>query len=364
MKHFNLAVFPADGIGPEVIAASQQVLQKLQQLHGGVRFEAQEFGWGSAHYEKTGAMMPENGLQQLKDGGFDGILMGPVGSQTIPDHVTLWGLLLPIRQGLDQYVNLRPMRLLDGVASPLRNEGQRPINMVCVRENSEGEYAGVGGRVHLNKPQELAIQSIVFTRSVTERVMRFAFDYAQQHGRQLVTNVTKSNSMQYNMVFWDDIFQQVAAEHPAVGTDKQLVDSMTARMVSQPETVDVFVASNLFGDILSDLGAALTGSMGLAPSANLNPERRYPSLFQAIHGSAFELVGKNVANPIASIWSVQMMLEFLGEAELAARLMHAIETVLREQRVRTRDLGGRHSTTEMTLAVCQALETAPTPQGR
>ena len=364
MKHFNLAVFPADGIGPEVIAASQQVLKKLEQLHGGVRFASQEFDWGSARYERTGAMMPDSGLQQLKDGGFAGILMGPVGSQTIPDHVTLWGLLLPIRQGLDQYVNLRPMRLLDGVASPLhRAEGQRPINMVCVRENSEGEYAGVGGRVHRGRPQEVAIQSIVFTRSVTERVMRFAFDYAQQHGRQLVTNVTKSNSMQYNMVFWDDIFQQVAAEYPTAATDKQLVDSMTARMVSQPETVDVFVASNLFGDILSDLGAALTGSMGLAPSANLNPERRYPSLFQAIHGSAFELVGKNVANPIASIWSMQLMLEFLGEAELAARLMRAIETVLREQRVRTRDLGGHNSTTEMTAAVCQALETESSPAG-
>lgn len=357
MKNFNVAIIPADGIGPEVIAASQQVLRKLEQLHGGLRFESREFNWGSAHYEKTGAMMPENGLLQLEKGGFDGILLGPVGSPTIPDHITLWGLLLPIRQSFDQYVNLRPMRLLDGVASPLRNPEQRPINMVCVRENSEGEYAGVGGRVHRGKPQEVALQSIVFTRTGTERVMRFAFDYARKQGRQRVTNVTKSNSMQHNMMFWDDVFRQVAAEYPAVATDQQLVDSMTARMVSQPETVDVFVASNLFGDILTDLGAALTGSMGLAPSANLNPERRYPSLFQAIHGSAFSLVGRNVANPIASIWSVQMMLEFFGETELAARLMQAIETVLREQRIRTPDLGGTHSTTDITNAVCQALET-------
>ena len=241
---------------------------------------------------------------------------------------------------------------------PLRNPDQHPIDMVCVRENSEGEYAGVGGRVHRHQPQETAVQSIVFTRTGTERVMRFAFDYARQHGRRLVTNVTKSNSMQHNMVFWDDVFREVAADYPAQATDQQLVDSMTARMVAQPETVDVFVASNLFGDILSDLGAALTGSLGLAPSANLNPERRYPSLFQAIHGSAFDLVGRNLANPIASIWSVQLMLAFLGEAELADHLMRAIETVLREQRVRTRDLGGTHSTTDMTAAICQALAAA------
>lgn len=361
MKHYHCAIIPADGIGPEVIAASQQVLQRLAEVHGGVDFTFQAFDWGSARYERTGALMPDDGLQQLTGGGFDGILMGPVGSPTIPDHVTLWGLLLPIRQGLDQYVNLRPMRLLEGVASPLRGPHPRPLDMVCIRENSEGEYAGVGGRVHRDTPREVAIQSIVFTRSATERLMRFAFEYAQQHNRRRVTSVTKSNSMQHNMVFWDDVFQQVAAEYPAVPTDKQLVDSMTARMVERPETVDVFVASNLFGDILTDLGAALTGSMGLAPSANLNPERRYPSLFQAIHGSAFDLVGQNVANPIASIWSAQLMLEFLGEADLAARLMGAIEAVLREQRVRTRDLGGHHSTTDLTAAVCQALEAEPAP---
>lgn len=355
MKIINLAVFPADGIGPEVIAASQQVLQKLAQLHGGLRFECREYSWSSAYYHKNGVMMPADGLQQLQAGGFDAIMMGPVGSPDIPDHITLWGLLLAIRQGFDQYVNLRPMRLLAGVVSPLLNSKQHPMNMVCIRENSEGEYAGVGGRVHQGKTREVAIQSIVFTRSITERVMRFAFEYAQRHGHRLVTNVTKSNSMQHNMVFWDEVFQLVAAHYPALATDQQLVDSMTARMVTQPETVDVFVASNLFGDILSDLGAALTGSIGLAPSANLNPERQYPSLFQAIHGAAFSLAGKNVANPIASIWSAQMMLAFLGETDLAARLMTAIETVLRDQRIRTRDLGGTSTTTEMTEAICQAL---------
>ena len=359
MKTYHLAVFPADGIGPEVIAAGQLVLRQLEQLHGGLTFETRTFGWGSAHYEQTGAMMPADGLAQLERGGFDALLMGPVGSPRIPDHITLWGLLLPIRQGFDQYVNLRPMRQLAGVPAPLRNPGQHPIDMVCVRENSEGEYAGIGGRVHRQRPQETAVQSIVFTRAGTERVMRFAFDYARQQGRRLITNVTKSNSMQHNMVFWDDVFGEVAADYPGQPTDQQLVDSMTARMVTQPETVDVFVASNLFGDILTDLGAALTGSLGLAPSANLNPERRYPSLFQAIHGSAFGLEGRNVANPIASIWSVQMMLNFLGETDLAAHLMRAIEAVLAAQHIRTRDLGGTHSTTDMTAAVCQALAAAP-----
>jgi tartrate dehydrogenase/decarboxylase/D-malate dehydrogenase len=228
--------------------------------------------------------------------------------------------------------------------------------MVCMRENSEGEYAGVGGRVHVGKDEEVAVQSIVFTRSTTEKLMRFAFQWAQTHNRRRVTNVTKSNSMQHNMVFWDEVFAKVAADFPALEHDKQLVDSMTARMVSNPASVDIFVASNLFGDILSDLGAALTGSMGLAPSANLNPERKYPSLFQAVHGSAFDLVGKDQANPIASIWSAQMMIEFLGEIELAGYLMSAIEAVTRKREIRTRDLGGRHSTTEVTQAICAELE--------
>ena len=358
VKNFHIAVFPADGIGPEVIASGRRALEKLQELHAGVRFEFREFDWSSIYYQKTGAMMPRDGLQQLEHGGFDAILMGPVGSPDVPDHITLWGLLLPIRQGFEQYINLRPSRLLEGISTPLRNQNQRSLDMVCVRENSEGEYSGIGGRMHTHKPEEVAVQSIVFTRSITERVIRFTFEWALKHNRKRVTSVTKSNSMQYNMVFWDDVFQQIASGYPNLQNDKQLVDSMTVRMVAHPETVDVFVASNLFGDILSDLGAALTGSLGLAPSANLNPERKYPSLFQAVHGSAFDLVGKNEANPIASIWSAQMMLEFLGEVELATGLMHAIEAVLREERVRTRDLGGSNSTTEMTDAICQALETA------
>ncbi len=356
MKDINLAVFPADGIGPEIIGADQKVLKKLEELHGDIRFHTREFDWSSTRYQKSGEMMPKDGIQQLEEGGFDAILMGPVGSPDVPDHITLWGLLLPIRQGLEQYINLRPLRLLEGVTTPLAHGEPRSLDMVCVRENSEGEYSGAGGRVHAGKEEEVAIQSIVFTRSITERLMRFAFQYAKSHDRKLVTSVTKSNSMQHNMVFWDAVFAKIAAEFPTVKSDKQLVDSMTARMVTHPGTLDVFVCSNLFGDILSDLGGALTGSLGLAPSANLNPEKKYPSLFQAIHGSAFDIVGKNEANPIATIWSTQLMLEFLGEAELASTLMHSIEAVLREGKVRTRDLGGSSSTTEMTDAVCRALE--------
>ena len=356
MKTYNLAIIPADGIGPEVLASSRKVLSKLAQEHGGIRFDFREFDWGSNYYFKTGTMMPRDALQQLERGGFDAILLGPVGSDKIPDHITLWGLLLPIRQGFEQYINLRPMRLLEGVTSPLRDQDCRSLDMVCVRENSEGEYSGIGGRVHSGKTDEVAIQTIVFTRSITQKLMRFAFEWTRKHGRKRLTSVTKSNSMQHNMVFWDDVFQQVSAEYPDVATDKQLVDSMTARMVTHPGTVDVMVASNLFGDILTDLGAALTGSMGLAPSANINPERKYPSLFQAIHGSAFDLVGKDQANPIATVWSAQLMLDFIGEAELAGKLMNAIESVLREKKVRTRDLGGQDSTTAMTEALCQAIE--------
>jgi len=355
VRHVHLAIVPADGIGPEVLGASRTVLETLAQLDGGIEFDLQEFDWGSERYLRTGRLMPEDGVQQLERGGFDGILLGPVGDTRIPDHVTLWGLVLPIRQGLDQYVNLRPMRLLEGVETPLRDREPRELDMVCMRENSEGEYAGVGGRVHPGKDEEVAIQTIVFTRSITERLMRFSFEWARKHNRKLVTSVTKSNSMQYNMVFWDEVFCEISAQYPEMKCDQQLVDSMTVRMIGHPETVDVFVTTNLFGDILTDMGAAITGSLGLAPSANLNPEKKYPSLFQAIHGSAFDLVGKNLANPIASIWSAQLMLDFLGESELAARLINAIEQVLRKGKVRTRDLGGSSTTTEVTEAVCAAL---------
>ena len=356
MRTYHLAVIPGDGIGPDVVAESVKTLHTLSTVMGELRFTTRAFEWGTEHYLRTGAMMPADALATLENGGFDGILLGPVGDPRVPDHVTLWGLLLPIRQGFDQYVNLRPMRLLPGVPGPLAGKGPADIDLICVRENTEGEYAGVGGRVHQGTRDEVAIQSVVFTRTGTERIMRYAFDYARAHGRRKVTSATKSNSLQFSMVFWDDIFKSVAAEYPSIAHEQQLVDSLAARFVTHPESLDVIVGSNLFGDILTDLGAAISGSLGLAPSANLNPERRYPSLFQAIHGSAPDLAGRGIANPIASIWSAQLMLDFLGEQAAAARLMRAIETVLAAGQSLTPDLGGTATTNAVGEAIRAALE--------
>jgi tartrate dehydrogenase/decarboxylase/D-malate dehydrogenase len=351
MRHYQIAVLPGDGIGPEVITESVQTLQVLAELHGGFRLETQHFDWGTERYLREGALMPKDGLAVLERGGFDGILLGPVGDPRVPDHLTLWGLLLPLRQGFDQYVNLRPMRLLPGVQSPLVGKGPGEIDLVCIRENTEGEYAGVGGRVHQGMGEEVAIQSMVFTRVGTERIIRYAFEYAHQHGRKQVTSATKSNSLQYSMVFWDEVFGQVAVDYPDIAHEQQLVDSLAARFVSRPESLDVVVASNLFGDILTDLGAAISGSLGLAPSANLNPERRYPSLFQAIHGSAPDIAGRGTANPIASIWSGQLLLDHLGEQEATDTLMRAIEGVLAAGEVRTPDLGGTATTRQLGEAI-------------
>ncbi|HEY7356083.1 MAG TPA: tartrate dehydrogenase [Ktedonobacterales bacterium] len=351
MRNYHLAVLPGDGIGPEVIPESVQTLEALASLHGGFSLSLEYFDWGTERYLREGALMPKDGLAMLERGGFDAILLGPVGDPRVPDHLTLWGLLLPIRQGFDQYVNLRPMRLLPGVQSPLAGKGPAEIDMVCVRENTEGEYSGTGGRIHQGTSDEVAVQSAVFTRKGTERIIRYAFEYARQHGRGRVLSATKSNSLQYAMVFWDEVFKQVGAEYQDIAQEQQLVDSLAARMVARPESLDVIVASNLLGDILTDLGAAVAGSMGLAPSANLNPERRYPSLFQAIHGSAPDIAGKGVANPIASIWSAQLLLDFLGEQEAAAALMRAIEAVLAAGQVRTPDLGGDATTRQMGEAI-------------
>ena len=356
MSRYHLAVIPGDGIGPEVITESVQTLVSLAVAHGGFQFDIQQFDWGTERYLREGAMMPADGLTTLERGGFDGILLGPVGDPRVPDHITLWGLILPIRQAFDQYVNLRPLRLFPGVRSPLAGKHPKDIDIVCVRENTEGEYAGVGGRVHQGTEDEVAIQSTIFTHRGVERIVRYAFEYARQHGRKKVTSATKSNSMQYTMVFWDEIFLHVAAEYPDVAHEQQLIDSLAARFVAHPESLDVVVASNLFGDILTDLGAALSGSLGLAPSANLNPQRRYPSLFQAIHGSAPDIMGKGIANPLASIWSGQLMLDFLGEHEAAALLMRAIEEVLARGQVRTPDLGGTATTRQLGHAIREQVQ--------
>jgi len=338
MRHYQIAVLPGDGIGHEVIPESVQTLAALAQLQGDFHLDTQQFDWGSERYLREGAMMPKDGLAVLERGGFDGILLGPIGDPRVPDHLTLWGLLLPLRQGFDQYINLRPMRLLPGVQSPLAGKGPAEIDMVCIRENTEGEYAGVGGRVHQGTAEEVAVQSMVFTRTGTERVMRYAFEYARQHGRKRVTSATKSNSMQYSMVFWDEVFGGVAAGYPDIAHEQQLIDSLAARVVTRPESLDMIVASNLFGDILTDLGAAISGSLGLSPSANLNPERRYPSLFQAIHGSAPDIAGKDIANPLATILSAAMMMRYtFNDESNAVAIENAVKKAL-AQGYRTADI--------------------------
>jgi tartrate dehydrogenase/decarboxylase/D-malate dehydrogenase len=301
-------------------------------------------------------MMPEGALETLR--GFDAIYFGAVGDPEIPDHVTLWGLRLPICQGFDQFANVRPARLLPGIAGPLRDVGPGDLDWIVVRENSEGEYAGSGGRVHRGLREEVATETAVFTRAGVERIMRFALELARQRPRKHLTVVTKSNAQRHGMVMWDEIAAAVAKDFPEVTVDKELVDAMTTRMVLKPKSLDVVVATNLHADILSDLAAALAGSLGIAPTGNLDPTRRFPSMFEPIHGAAFDIAGKGIANPIAAFWTGAMMLEHLGEAEAAARLMASVERVTADPALHTPDLGGRATTAEVTDAVCDALRGA------
>jgi tartrate dehydrogenase/decarboxylase/D-malate dehydrogenase len=347
LRIHRIASIPGDGIGNEVIPAGIEVLQQLQD---GFRLEFEHFDWSSARYRKTGTYIPEGGLEKLK--GFDAIFFGAVGAPDVPDHVSLWGLRLPICQGFDQYANVRPSRLLPGIEAPARNA--KDIDWVIVRENTEGEYSGAGGRVHAKLSHEVAVEVSTFTRVGVERVHRFAFALARKRPRRHLTLVTKSNAQRHGMVLWDEIFYEVAAQFPDVQTERILVDAATTRMVLKPAAIDVMVASNLHADILSDLAAALSGSLGIAPTANLNPERRFPSMFEPIHGSAFDITGKGVANPVATFWTASMMLEHLGEADAAARLMKAVESVT-ARRIFTPDLGGRAGTRDVTQAVIAAL---------
>jgi len=303
MRHYNLAVMPGDGIGPEVIMEGVAALQAVAELDGGLKFETLDYDWGSERYLRQGEMMPADALKVLQARGFNGILVGPVGDPRVADHITLWGMLLPIRQDFDQYINLRPVRLLQGVAGPLAGKAPKDIDIICVRENCEGEYCGVGGRVYQGTPQESAVQSAVFTYHGTERVMRYAFEYARGHGRKKVTSATKSNAINYSMVFWDDVFREVSAKYPDVQREQQLIDSLCARFVTAPESLDVVVASNLFGDIVTDLGAAIAGSMGLAPSANLNPGAVTPACFR--RSMARRPTSRAKASPIPSPQSSQ-----------------------------------------------------------
>ncbi len=352
MGAHRIAAIPGDGIGVEVTAAGLKVLETLTGLSPGLSLEVESFPWGSDHYRAHGRMMPADALDTLRR--FDAIYFGAVGDAEVPDHVTLWGLRLAICQGFDQYANVRPARLLAGIVSPLRDVAEGDIDLVIVRENSEGEYAGAGGRAHRGFAGEVGIETAVFTRSGIERIMRFAFELART--RRRLTLVTKSNAQRHGMVLWDEVFAEVARDYADVPTDRVLVDAATVRMVREPGSLDVLVATNLHADILSDLAAALAGGLGLAPSANLNPERRFPSIFEPVHGSAGDIAGKGVANPLGAVLSAAMMLEHLGEGAAAARLEAAVARVSAAGAARTPDLGGAATTSDVTQAVCRALE--------
>ncbi|MHA6687313.1 tartrate dehydrogenase [Mesorhizobium sp. A556] len=353
MKTYRIASIPGDGIGIEVVAAGHRVLAALAERDGDFRLEVETFDWGSERYKRTGDFMPEDGAERLR--AFDAIFFGAVGAPDVPDHLTLWGLRLAICQPLDQYANVRPTRILPGIESPLRGVGPGDLDWVIVRENSEGEYAGQGGRSHRGLPGEVATEVSIFTRAGVERIMRHAFALAQSRPRKLLTVVTKSNAQRYGMVMWDEIAREVATEFPDVTWDKMLVDAMTVRMTLNPSSLDTIVATNLHADILSDLAAALAGSIGIAPTANLNPERRTPSMFEPIHGSAFDITGKGIANPVATFWSASMLLDHIGEPEAARRLMDAIETVTASPELHTPDLGGTATTDRVTEAVIAAI---------
>jgi len=353
MKKYKIATIPGDGIGKEVIPAGRKILQAIADASAALSFEFEDFDWGGDYYQTHGVMMPDDGLNALRDK--DAILFGSAGHPDIPDHITLWGLRLKICQGFDQYANVRPTRILPGIDGPLKRCGPNDLDWVIVRENTEGEYAGVGGRAHQGHPIEVATDVSMMTRVGVERILRFAFELARSRPRRQLTVVTKSNAQRHAMVMWDDIANEIAPDYPDVSWDKELVDAMTARMVNHPNTIDTVVATNLHADILSDLAAALAGSLGIAPTGNIDPERRYPSMFEPIHGSAFDIMGQGLANPVGTFWSCVMLLEHIGEAKAANRLMHAIEQVTADDRLHTQDLGGKATTEAVTAAVCDFL---------
>ena len=352
MKTYNIASIPGDGIGKEVIPECEIVLQALA-ANQPITFAFERFDWGGDYYRQHGKMMPDDGLEPLRNK--DAILFGSAGDPNIPDHITLWGLRLKICQGFDQYANVRPTRILPGIETPLRHCQPNQLDWVIVRENSEGEYAGLGGRAHQGHPIEVASDMSIMTRVGVERIQRFAFKLAQSRPRKHLTVITKSNAQRHAMVMWDEIAREIAREFPDVTWDKELVDAATARMVNRPESLDTIVATNLHADVLSDLAAALAGSLGIAPTGNIDPERRYPSMFEPIHGSAFDIMGKGLANPIGTFWSAVMMLNHLGQPTLANRLMQAIEAVTANPQLHTRDLGGNAMMKDVTNAVCEEI---------
>ena len=354
MKDYRIAVIPGDGIGKEVIPGGCRVLDAAQQVLDSFCLHYEEFSWGTDYYMRHGMMMPKDALKILE--GFDAIYMGAIGYPAlVPDHITLWGLLLPIRKAFEQYINVRPTKLLPGVKGPLRDKGTDDIDFVVIRENTEGEYSGAGGRVHVGTPHEVALQTTVFTRTAVERVMRYSFELARKRPKKKLTSATKSNAQQYSFVFWDDVFTELSKEYPDVITEKWHVDALTARFVTHPETLDVVVGSNLFADILTDLGGAIQGSMGLPPSANINPERKYPSMFESVHGSAPDIAGKGIANPVAAIWAGSMMMSFLGEEQAARLIFDGVCDTTASGQVLTPDLGGDATTNEVSEEICRKI---------
>ncbi len=348
---YKIALIPGDGIGKEVIPAAVRVIDNLSARHG-FKMTYQEFPYSCEYYLKNGEMMPKDGIDQLCS--FDAIFLGAVGDPKVPDHVSLWGLLLPIRRRLQQYVNVRPVRLLPGITSPLANRTAQDIDFIVVRENNEGEYSEIGGRLYSGTEEEMVVQETVFTRKGVDRVLRYAFELARKRPKKHVTSATKSNGIIHTMPFWDERFRALSKEFPEVKTDQFHIDILTAHFVQHPDWFDVVVGSNLFGDILSDLGPAIAGSIGIAASANLNPAKEFPSMFEPVHGSAPDIAGRGIANPIGTLWSAQMMLEFLGEESSAQALMNAIEAVT-AGKILTRDLGGEATTAEFIDAVIQNL---------
>jgi tartrate dehydrogenase/decarboxylase/D-malate dehydrogenase len=349
---YRIALIPGDGIGLEVVPEGVRALKELSSRFS-FKMEFTEFPYSCQYFFEHGVMMPEDGLEQLRP--FDAILLGAVGAPQVPDHVSLWGLLIPIRRSFDQYVNLRPVRLLPGIRSPLAGRTAQDIDFVIVRENTEGEYSEAGGRLFQGTEREVAVQESVFTRHGVDRIMRYAFTLARRRPKKHVTSATKSNGIIHTMPFWDERFRAIATEFPDVKVSQYHIDILTAHFVQHPDWFDVVVGSNLFGDILSDLGPACAGGIGIAPSANMNPEKVYPSMFEPVHGSAPDIAGKGIANPVATLWSVVLMLDFLGEAAAAKALMAAIEAVTGEGKVLTRDLGGKAGTRDFTDAVLERL---------
>ncbi|MBV9623776.1 MAG: tartrate dehydrogenase [Acidobacteria bacterium] len=351
MKTFHIAVIAGDGIGKEVVPEGMRVLDRAAR-HFGFQLDWHSFDWNSEIYLETGRMMPPDGLDQLRP--CDAIYLGAVGHPHVPDHISLWGLLIPIRRAFRQYANVRPVRLLEGIETPLKNRRAGEIDFIIVRENNEGEYSNIGGRIYEGTDEEMAIQQTVFTRRGVHRVLRFAFDLARRRNKHL-TSATKSNGIIHTMPFWDECFQSLGGEYPDIRSDQYHIDILTAHFVRHPDWFDVVVASNLFGDILSDLGPAVVGSIGIAPSANLNPEKQYPSMFEPVHGSAPDIAGKGIANPIGQIWSGALMLRHLGCAGAADAVEEAIAVTLAQCKVRTPDIGGTASTEAVGEAIAQAV---------